>query len=286
MTTRAGDTISVGSADTVSGIAQTKDFSIGSYIPLNADTAFGNGKHSSFSGMGIDYIPGSRRVDGQPLAAPPVSIDFSFVMLSLMLLLLTVLTVAGRKSIISWFSYLGFRRKPHAVPSGTSEVLAWEPILRNLFTVLSISLFVAVSLLYTGIVSYEHLSGSIILTAIVSGSFLAALLLRHLVCIVTASVTGWQNAFREYMNVVYGGWFANAIMLFILSSVIVFSPLENSVPAIITGLAVTAILLIIRVLRLLVIFRGRHISILYFILYLCALEVLPVLVFLKLIGAF
>ena len=284
MTTLAGDTISVGSADTVRGIGQTKDFSIGSIIPLKTDTASQGCKHSLVSGLGVDYIPRGRRADGQPLPESPVSIDFSFILISVMLLLLTGLTVAGRKSIISGFSYLSFKRKPHAVPSGTSEVLAWEPILRNLFTVLSIGLFIAVSLLYTGIVSYDGPSGTLVLTAIVSGSLLAALLLRHFVCIVIAAITGWRDAFREYMNVVYNGWFANAIFLFILGSVILFSPLEKILPAIITGTAVTAILLIIRVLRLLVIFQGRHISILYFILYLCALEVLPALVFLKIIG--
>jgi hypothetical protein len=36
----------------------------------------------------------------------------------------------------------------------------------------------------------------------------------------------------------------------------------------------------------LVIFYNWHISILYYILYLCALEVLPVLVILKIIGVF
>jgi hypothetical protein len=34
------------------------------------------------------------------------------------------------------------------------------------------------------------------------------------------------------------------------------------------------------------IFLNRHISISYFILYLCALEILPVLVILKILGVF
>jgi hypothetical protein len=37
---------------------------------------------------------------------------------------------------------------------------------------------------------------------------------------------------------------------------------------------------------LVAIFNYRHISILYFILYLCALEVLPALVILKILGVF
>jgi hypothetical protein len=286
MTTGAGDTISVRSADTVSSIVQTKDFSIGSIIPLSAENTVQGSKYSSLPGLVAGYIPKSHRIDGQPLPASPVSPDFSFILLSVLLLILTLLIVAGRKSIIRGFANLRFKKQRSAVPPGTSEVLAWEPIFRNVFSIGSISLFAAISLLYTGLVSYDHVFGSVILTAIISGSFLAALLLRHLVCIIIASITGWKNAFREYMNVVYNGWFADAVFLFILNCVFLFSPLRNILAIIITGLSFTAILLIIRMLKLLVIFRDRHISNLYFILYLCALEILPVLIFLKIIGVF
>ena len=286
MATGAGDTISVGSADTVNSIVQTKEFSIGSIIPLNADNPLRVDKYSSLPSFVPDYIPKGQRINGQSQPTPQVSSDFSFVVLSFLLLILTVLTVAGRKSVVSGFSSLSFKRKPAVVPPGTSGVLAWEPVFRNLFTVLSLGLFAAVSLLHTGLVSYDHASGTALLTAIISGSFLAALLLRHFVCIVTASITGWKNAFREYMNVIYNGWFVNALFLFLFNSVILFSSLKNTLPLIIAGLAVTAILLIIRALRLLRIFQVRHISILYFILYLCALEVLPVLVLFKILGIF
>jgi hypothetical protein len=286
MATGAGDTISVGSADTVNSIVQTKEFSIGSIIPLNADNILRADKYSSLPSFVPDYIPKGQRINGQSQPTPQVSSDFSFVVISFLLLILTVLTVAGRKSVVSGFSSLSFKRNPAAVLPGTSGVLAWEPVFRNLFTVLSTGLFVAVSLLHTGLVCYDHASGTALLTAIISGSFLAALLLRHFVCIVTAAITGWKNAFREYMNVIYNGWFVNALFLFILNSVILFSSLKNTLPLIIAGLAVTAILLIIRALRLMKIFQVRHISILYFILYLCALEVLPVLVFFKILGIF
>jgi len=286
MATGAGDTISVGSADTVNSIVQTKEFSIGSIIPLNADKTLPYDNYSSLPSLVPDYIPGGQRVNGQSWPATAVSSDFSFVVISVLLLILTVLVVAGRKSLVSGFSYLSLKRKPAAALPGTSGVLSWEPVFRILFTVVSIGLFAAVSLLYTGIVSNGRPSGTAVLTAIISGSFMAALLLRHFVCIVTAAITGWENAFREYMNVVYNVWFVNAVFLFLLNSVILFSSLGNALPLIITGLAVVAILLIIRVLRLLLIFRVRRISVLYFILYLCALEVLPVLVFLKLLGVF
>ncbi len=74
------------------------------------------------------------------------------------------------------------------------------------------------------------------LAAILTGSFLAALMLRHLTCIMAAEATGWKELFREYMNVVYNAWFANAIILFILNGLILFAPLNNPVPLIVSGL--------------------------------------------------
>jgi hypothetical protein len=197
-----------------------------------------------------------------------------------------VLVVFGRKSVISGLASLSFRRQPEMPAPGTSGVVSWPPVIRNLFTVFNVSLFAAVSLLLTDTVRYEQPGASIKLTAILTGSFLAALMLRHLTCIILAEVTGLKSAYREYMNIIYNSWFADALILFILNAVILFAPVNNPVPFIWSGIIITAIFLIMRVLRLLAIFLNRHISISYFILYLCALEILPVLVILKILGVF
>lgn len=90
----------------------------------------------------------------------------------------------------------------------------------------------------------------------------------------------------EYVSVVYNTWFIAASCYFVLSSVILFVPLKTPVAVIYAGAVITALLLFLRTIRLLNIFIIRRVPILYFILYLCALEVLPVLVFLKILGVF
>ncbi len=165
-------------------------------------------------------------------------------------------------------------------------MFSWPPILRNIFTVLNVSLFAATALLVPGLADSDLLGGSAGLTAVLAGSFLAALLMRHLTSMILAGITGLKNLFREYMNVVYNIWFACAAFLFVLNGIILFAPLNKTLPFIISGLIVITILLLIRVLRLFSIFHDRHISIFYFLLYLCALEVLPVLVTLKILGVF
>jgi len=286
MITGTGDTVTAPAADTLTGVAGSKTFSIGRFLPLAGDNALTSGEIPAGGTLRADIIHQAGRVEGEPLPAEKMNTDFGFIILSVSLLLLTMLAVMARKAVFSGLSTLSFRRQPTPVPPGTSEVLTWPPVIRNIFSALNISLFAAVSLLYSGILKPGVPAGSAGLTAIFAGSFLAALMLRHLTCIISAELTGWKSPLREYMNVIYNVWFANALLLFLLNAVIIFSPINNPLPVIIVGLAVSAIFIIIRALRLLVIFRNGHISILYYILYLCALEVLPLLVILKILGVF
>lgn len=282
--TRPGETISVVASDTLSAAAPQEEFSIGRIIPLHSAGQDHPDENLNVRDMKADYMTGAGRIEGQPLPSEKMNTDFSFIILALSLLVMTVLMVGGRKIMVNGLSALGFRRQPDLAPPGTSEVFVWPFFFRNIFTVLNVGLFATAALLLTDVIRYNNPYGSVKLAVILTGSFLAALMLRHLTCIMAAEATGWKEPFREYMNVVYNAWFANSIILFILNALILFAPLNNPVPLIVSGLVISVIFLIIRVLRLMAIFNRRHISILYFILYLCALEVLPVLVILKILG--
>ncbi|MDM8001644.1 MAG: DUF4271 domain-containing protein [Bacteroidota bacterium] len=285
MTIGPGDTISV-AADTLNLPLPKAEYSIGSIIPLVAHPDEMTIREDHAGVLTADYISRLRRIDGEPRPRETVNSDMSFIVLSLSLLLITLMTVFGRRSIFSGLSSISFRRREETVPAGTSEVFSWPPILRNIFTVLNAGLFTSTALLVPGLADSDLLGGSTGLTAVLAGSFLAALLLRHLTSMILASITGLKNLFREYMTVVYNIWFAFSAVLFVLNGIILFAPLKNPLPFITAGLIVVAIFLLIRVLKLLSIFHDRHITIFYFLLYLCALEVLPVLVTLKILGVF
>ncbi len=285
MTTGPGDRSGV-AADTLGQPALQREFSIGRIIPLRPSD---DGLKETAAGAGVtstDYVSGAGRIDGQPMPQQALNTDFSFILLSFSLLIITALTVSARKSIITGLSYLGFRKQPDMAPPGTTTVLAWPYIMRNIFTMLNVGLFAAVALFSTGVLRNKDPYSFVAMTAIISGSFLAALITRHMVCIIIAEVANLKSLFHEYMIVVYNTWFAIALLLFILTGIIIFEPFDNKLPLIITGLIFVAILLIVRVLRLLIIFNKRHVSVSYFILYLCALEVLPVLITMKVLGIF
>ncbi len=280
-----GDTISV-AADTLNVPAPQAEFSIGRIIPVISSSAVPAETGEGTSGLSTDHIAGMRRIDGDPRPAEMINSDLSFILLSFSLMIITILTVFGRKNVISGLSAISFRRHGEVIPPGTSEVFSWPPIFRNIFTILNISIFAAITILTWGLAIPGLFGGYAGMTGVLAGAFLAALLIRHLTCIAMAEITGLQSLFREYMNIVYNTWFAASVFLFIFNLIILFVPAGNPVPFIFSGLTITSIFLLIRALRLLTIFSERRVSVVYFILYLCALEVLPVLVILKLLGVF
>lgn len=282
----AADTTHVFVPDTLTDSLSYQGYSIGTIIPLPGASDEGATRTFTEKVTSDGHFSSSARAEGMVIPHEKISTDFSFIMLSVAFLLLTMLTVFGRKNMASFFASLGFRHRPETGAPGASDVVTWQPAIRNIFSVLNLSLFAAIALLYNDVLVYTSPWGSVWLACISAGAFLAGIILRHVACIAVAGITGWKSVFREYMNVIYNTWFADALILFILNAIFLFSPVTDRFPVIIVGIAVTAIMLIIRELRLLVIFINSHISIFYYILYLCALEVLPVLVILKLFGIF
>jgi hypothetical protein len=121
----------------------------------------------------------------------------------------------------------------------------------------------------------------IVIWLIALGILSAAVTVRHLVSVITGAASGQQDVFREYLLGIYQSYRVGALFLFaiiILMSFTVILPVQDYI---ITGIIILAFLYLIRIFRLLIIFLNRNISIFYLILYLCALEILPVLIVVK-----
>jgi hypothetical protein len=281
-----GDTITVNSADTLPSETRVKEYRIGRFIPVHEQESAGNEIIMPYSGGQPDYYSGTVRDPGQPIPPEAFDIDFSFALLSFAFVLLALLIAYAGKTLSSGLAFLSFRRQNEIPAPSTSGVFSWPPAFRNIFTVINVSIFSASSLILSGTFSMSGNAASVKLISVIAGGFLGAILLRHLACIIVAETTGLTTVFREYMNVVYNGWFLNALIMFLLNFLILFPAAESPNLFIISGLIASFLLLIVRILRLLSIFVKRHISILYFLLYLCALEVLPVLMIMKVFGIF
>jgi len=223
------------------------------------------------------------RVPGQPVPEGILNSDFSFGILTVSLVLITVLYAFARKVITTSFLSLGLKRQ-HEIPSLSSSVtFTWPPLALNLFTLLNVSLFAAIAAVHTGALSPMPEGEMIKTTALCLAVFAGILLFRHTTCIIVASVTAQKKLFMEYVSVVYSTWFIAAVSYFVLSIIILFFPIKTPVTVVYAGAVLTVLLLFLRTIKLLNIFIVRRVPILYFILYLCALEVLPVLIVLKIL---
>ena len=112
---------------------------------------------------------------------------------------------------------------------------------------------------------------------------LVALLItiRHLVCSLTGSISGQKQIFNEYMVTIYQSYRYAALILFVLVVLLSYTKIFSASTIFIIGLISFSALYLMRIIRLLLIFIKRSVSISYLILYLCALEFLPVLVTVK-----
>jgi hypothetical protein len=155
----------------------------------------------------------------------------------------------------------------------------WQSTILNLISFLIIGLFAyCVSSYYDFIPSGIR---GIIFWLISVGIVISAVTLRHIVCLITGNASGEKEVFMEYLLGVYQSYRFSALFLFILIILMSYTALFPVRVYFISGIIVLGIIYLVRVSRLMIIFINRNISIFYLILYLCALEILPVLISVK-----
>jgi tryptophan-rich sensory protein len=113
------------------------------------------------------------------------------------------------------------------------------------------------------------------------GITIVAVTIRHIICVIVGKASGEEEAFVEYLQGVYQSYRFSALMLFLIMVLMFYSPLFTDKIYFTSGIIIIGLLYFIRIIRLLIIFLKRNISLFYLILYLCALEILPVLISVK-----
>jgi len=278
------DTVSLQPSDTTGNI-QT-DYFIGNIIPIDSSgSSFPDTLVTSDLVYSRVYTDGVR-FSGDPIAARAFNSDFGFGMLSFSLILLSLLMILGRKALINSLASLNFKHSYILPVRGTLGALSWAPVITNLFSVLNITLFAIAAGVITGMVGDLPGMETVKYFGILFAGVSVALMLRYMICVITGVLSSHKIAFREYISVISSSWFLTGLTFFLLSFVILFTRYQHPEYAVWLGAGIMTLLYFYRLIRLLIIFIKEHISILYFILYLCALEVLPVLIVIKLLGAF
>jgi hypothetical protein len=158
-------------------------------------------------------------------------------------------------------------------------IFHWQSTILNLVSFMSISLFA-----YCAAVIYNVLPTGIkgiTVWLIFTGIIIIAITIRHITCYITGNVSGKKEEFHEYLLGIYQSYRYGALIIFIIVILLLYTSFIPHVVYVFSGIFILGLMYLVRIIRLMIIFIKRNISIFYLILYLCALEILPVFISVK-----
>jgi hypothetical protein len=217
--------------------------------------------------------------DGIAIPAEQFKADWIVPLLIFSAFLLGIVRSVPGNFFRSMFRFLFMRGINENASRDTGTIFQWQSSLMNLSAFISISLFSYLMLLHYDI-SVPGVS-KVVTWLFCFGAVITAVTLRHFVCNITGNISDQTEIFREYIIGIYQTYRFGGMVFMVLSILILYT---NAVPSGVwftAGTALTALLYLLRIIRLSLIFLTRHVSILYLILYLCALEILPVVILVK-----
>ncbi|HCI54423.1 MAG TPA: DUF4271 domain-containing protein [Bacteroidales bacterium] len=179
--------------------------------------------------------------------------------------------------------FLTLRNSSDKFSYETERIFRLQSILINLASYINISLFCYMALEHYNI-NFLPLNGFVMWLLCLTIVILA-ISARHFISILTGIISEQRELFESYVSTVYNFYRIYGLICFFLIMFILYTNIFSTATFIVAGFAIAALLIIIRLTRLFIIFINRHASLIYLILYLCALEILPVAVIIKYISA-
>ncbi|MCX6333957.1 MAG: DUF4271 domain-containing protein [Bacteroidia bacterium] len=217
--------------------------------------------------------------DGDDLAVSPFHEDWTVFIILIAAFFYASVPAISRKLFPGVTRFFLFRGIGEAEARDTGELFHWQSTIFNFISFSIIALFT-----YFVAYSYGALPASIsgiFLWLIALGSVVIAITFRHISCIITGRFSGEKEAFDEYIVTFYQSYRYLALILFVLVILLSYTKIFSSRTLFLAGYISFAAFYMLRIVRLFLIFIKRNVSVLYLILYLCALEILPVAVVTK-----
>ena len=216
---------------------------------------------------------------GMDLPAQPFHNDWGIILILLAAILYSLIKATTKNVLPNISRFLMFRGSTDPSTRDLGGLFNWQSTILNLISFFIIGLFV-----YSAASYYNFIppgSKGILFWLISLGIVIAAVTFRHIICLITGAVSGKEEAFREYLLGIYQSYRLGAFILFVIIILMSYTTIIPIRDYLVFGIIILGLMYLISVIRLLVIFLNRNISIFYLILYLCALEILPVLIVIK-----
>jgi hypothetical protein len=217
--------------------------------------------------------------DGTPLPEKPLHHDWITVIIILSAFLWLVVRTTTRSMFPELTRFLLFRGINESSSRDTGSLFYWQSTILNFVSFLIISLFA-----YCAAAWYDFIPEGIqpfLFMLISLGIVVFGITSRHFICLAAGRLSSETEAFNEYLLTMYQSFRFTSVLLFAIVVFLAYTVIFPPNVYFVSGAIVLIIFYLYRVTRLFLIFIKRNISILYLILYLCALEILPVLILLK-----
>ena len=216
---------------------------------------------------------------GQTIPENPLNEDWLILIIIIGALLYSLIRATSKKLLPELSRFFLFRGITDPGSRDIGGIFHWQSTIVNLVSFMSIGLF-AYCVAAINIFIPSGIKG-ITLWLIFTGIIILAITLRHITCYITGNISGKREEFHEYLVGIYQSYRFGALVIFIIVILMCYTSFISSGVYVVSGIVTLGIVYLIRIIRLLLIFIKRNISIFYLILYLCALEILPVVISVK-----
>ena len=216
--------------------------------------------------------------NGETLPATPFHNDWTIGIIIFSIILFSIVSSSVKTffpDIARFFLFREIKEKENK----SSELFYWKSVFLNVSSFLLISIFVYFAVSYMGATPAGLSEFKIWLFAV--SAIVIALTFRHLTCKTIGLLSGATKIFNDYIITIYQTYRFAGFFLSIVMILFFYTPLITAKSCLITGCIMIALLYLIRIFRLFLLFINYKFSIFNFILYFCALEILPVLISIK-----
>ena len=217
--------------------------------------------------------------DGRDLPQKPLHHDWLIGIIFLAAYLWLMVRTTSRSIFPELTRFVLFRGINESSARDTGSLFTWQSTILNFISFMVIGLFA-----YCAAEWYDFIPSGISPFLFMFISLIAVIFVitfRHFVCLAAGNLSGESEAFNEYLINVYQSYRFSSVIVFVVVILLVYTVILPPQVFFIFGAIVLSIFYLLRVFRLFLIFMKRNISVLYLILYLCALEILPVLILVK-----
>lgn len=217
--------------------------------------------------------------EGESLPEKPLHHDWIIGIIFLSAFLWLVVRTTTRSMFTELTRFLLFRSVNESSSRDTGSLFYWQSTILNFVSFLIIGLFGYCLAAY-----YDFIPEGIkpfLFMLLSLGIVIFSITSLHFICLTAGNLSSETEAFNEYLMTIYQSYRFSSIPIFVILVCLVYTVILPPQVYFVAGVIVLIIFYLYRITRLLSIFTRRNISILYLILYLCALEILPVLILLK-----